>query len=141
MKKRICVSIALLALVSLLMQCQKTTNEIGKSNMQAQPTNFNTDQDPLDLPVEGKVSGEYMKAFLVAYEAFKTDPLIPEEKRRIENYSIEFRQRGDVYFIHFFAKRKPSERELEGGESELGKDVMFVIKKQDYKIAAKQFYK
>ncbi len=123
------------------MQCQKTTNEIGKSNMQVQPTNINIDQDPLDLPVEVKVSGEYMKAFLVAYEAFKTDPLIPEEKRRIENYSIEFRQRGDAYFILFLAKRKPSERELEGGESELGKDVMYVIKKQDYKIAAKQFYK
>lgn len=116
-------------------------SETGRSNMQSQPTDSGTGQDPLDLPVDSTVSGEYMKAFLVAYEAFKTDPLIPEEKRRIENYGIEFRQRGDVYFVLFFAKRKPSERELDGGESELGKDVMYVIGKKDYKITTRQFYK
>jgi hypothetical protein len=109
--------------------------------MQALPTVIDANQDPLNLPVDGKLNGEYMRAFLVAYEAFKTDSLIPEEKRRIENYNIEFRQSRNVYFVLFFAKRKASERELEGGESELGKDVMYTIGKEDYKIIARQFYK
>jgi hypothetical protein len=141
MKKRMYISISLLTLVVLSTQCQKTMSEPGRGNMQAQPPNRSTDRDPLELPVDSKVSGEHMKAFLVAYEAFKTEPLIPEEKRRVENYGIEFRQQGDVYFVLFLAKRKPSERELDGGESELGKDVMYIIKKQDYTIAARQFYK
>lgn len=141
MKKRIYISITFLTLVLLLSQCQQIMSREGRSNMQALPTVIDANQDPLNLPVDGKLNGEYMRAFLVAYEAFKTDSLIPEEKRRIENYNIEFRQSRNVYFVLFFAKRKASERELEGGESELGKDVMYTIGKEDYKIIARQFYK
>jgi hypothetical protein len=97
--------------------------------------------DPLEIPVKLKLNGEYLKVFLVAYSSFKDDPLIPDQKKQIENYQIEFRQRGDLYLVLFLAKRKPSEGELEGGESELGKDVMYTISKNDFKVVDKKFYK
>jgi len=156
MKKRIIIGMALSTLF-LVTQCQKKSSESGGSNTQPlaliesgsvnrqlRPSKRDTrheDQDPLELPVVEKISGEYMKAFLAAYEAFMADPLIPDGKRGIENYSVEFRQRGDLYYILFFAKRKPSERELSGGESELGKDVIFTIRKTDYQIVERFFFK
>jgi hypothetical protein len=97
--------------------------------------------DPLEIPIEIKVNGEYLKAFLAAYASFKDDPLIPEQKKQIENYQIEFRQKGDLYFVLFLAKRKPSEQELAGGESELGKDVMYTVSKKDFKVVDRKFYK
>ena len=111
------------------------------SNVAMQLNATKPEGDPLEIPVEIKLNGEYLKAFLAAYSSFKDDPLIPDQKKQIENYQIEFRQRGDFYFVLFFAKRKPTERELEGGESELGKDVMYTISKADFKIVDKKFYK
>ncbi len=97
--------------------------------------------DPLEIPAELKLKGEYFKVFLAAYSSFKDDPLIPDQKKQIEHYQIEFRQRGDLYFVLFLAKRKTSERELDGGESELGKDVMYTVSKKDFKVIDKKFYK
>jgi hypothetical protein len=95
--------------------------------------------DPLEIPVKLKLNGEYLKVFLVAYSSFKDDPLIPDQKKQIENYQIEFRQRGDLYFVLFLAKRKPTEGELEGGESELGKDVMYTVSKMTLKSSTRSF--
>lgn len=109
--------------------------------MQTPPANKVSEQDPLDLDAEVRVGGEYLKAFAAAHEAFKSDPLIPAEKKRLENYNVEFRQSGDLYHVLFSAKRLPHERELDGGESELGKDVMYTIRKADYQIVKRLFYR
>lgn len=97
--------------------------------------------DPLEFPVEATLSGQQMKAFLVAYASFKEDPLIPEQKKQIENYRIEFRKHRDFYYVLFFAIRKPTERELDGGESELGKDVVYTVSAKDFRLVDKKFYK
>lgn len=144
MKNRVYINLVLLALALLLTQCQQNTfSEIGGDNMQAHLSARNTKQNPMfpTAPAESSVSGEYMQAFLVAYNAFKDDPLIPDQKRKVENYEISFRQDSEAYFIFFGAKRLPSERNLLGGESELGKDVTYAVRKKDYKIIARQFYK
>ncbi len=130
-----------LALVSLLTQCQRATSVPKASDVAMQLNATKPEGDPLEIPVEIKLNGEYLKAFVAAYSSFKDDPLIPDQKKQIENYQIEFRQRGDLYFVLFLAKRKSTERELEGGESELGKDVMYTISKTDFKIVDKKFYK
>jgi hypothetical protein len=98
-------------------------------------------EDPTDFPVEVTVKGPQMKAFLVAYASFKDDPLIPEQKKLIENYRIEFRKHGENYYVLFSAIRKPSESELDGGESELGKDVMYTISMRDFRLVDRKFFK
>src|SRR6266536_2793340 len=88
---------------------------------------------------EVQVHGEYMKAFLVAYKAFEEDTDIPSQKRHIENYILRFSQDKDNYFVVFVAKRKPKEHALAGGESELGKDVRYTVRKSDYRVASRLF--
>jgi hypothetical protein len=136
-----------LVVILFLIGCQAISQrQAAMTNMKKDVTpmpirNDATSQDPLDAPLKDTVSGEHMRAFLTAYDAFRQDPLIPEEKRKIENYRIEFRETSTVYYILFFAKRDASERELDGGESKLGKDVMYTISKGDYQLKARMFYK
>lgn len=131
--KHALVGAVFLTLVSFLTQCQRATSVPKISNAAMQLNATASTGDPLEIPVKLKLNGEYLKLFLVAYSSFKDDPLIPDQKKQIENYQIEFRQRGDLYFVLFHAKLKPSEGELVGGESELGKN--------DFKLIDKKFYK
>ena len=83
-----------LALISFLNQCHQATSVFKTSNAAMQLNAITSAGDPLEIPVEIKLNGEYLKAFLVAYSSFKDDDLIPDQKKQIENYHIEFRQRG-----------------------------------------------
>ena len=92
-------------------------------------------------PPESKVSGEYMKAFTIAYNAFVSEQRIPDEKRLLENYTIAFRQDGSAYYIFFIPKTPPGSKATVGGENELGVSVTYAVSKSDYSIIGKQFYK
>ena len=92
-------------------------------------------------PPESAVSGEYMKAVVVAYNAFVSEQRIPDKKRLIENYTIAFRQDGRAYYIFFVPKFPPGEKGMVGGENELGVSVTYAVSKSDYSIIRNQFYK
>lgn len=141
--RHLCIGIALLTLVLSITQCRRVTlGDSRKAKMEPQSTNASeAQQDPLENPAEITVTGEYLSALLVAYEDFQKDPDIPAQKKRITNYSVEFRQDRDNYIIFFFAKRPPSEQLSPGGESSLGKDVSYKVRKRDYQITAKSFYR
>lgn len=132
----------LLAIFLFLGQCQKSSEgKMGKLGTTPLPRNEATMQEPKPLAVEGKVPGEYLKAFLVAHTTFAKDSEIQLNKRKIENYWVTFSQTPDSYKVDFFAKRKPSELDLDGGESELGRDVTYLVDKKTYQIVLRQFYK
>lgn len=88
-----------------------------------------------------KLPGEYLKAFLAAHQAFLADEGIPPQKKKVENYWIEFSEAAKSYEVFYLTKRKSHESELDGGESELGKDVRFLVSKNDYSILSRQFFK
>jgi hypothetical protein len=89
-----------------------------------------------------KMPGEYIKAFHAAYAAFAVDDNIPIEKRRAENYRIEFHQDHKSYKVDFIAKRTPSELgQLDGGSCVLGRDVTYVVDKETYLLLYKAYYK
>ena len=94
------------------------------------------------LPSELRMPGEYMKVFQAAYRAFLVDDDIPANKRRVENYRVKFHQDRKNYQVFFMAKRKPSEiGQLDGGSSELGRDVTYVVDKSTYQVVYRIFYK
>jgi len=95
----------------------------------------------MDDSKEIGVPGELMKAFIVAYEAFLKDPEIPKEKRRIENYDIGLSQEGEYYMVFLAPTRRPGEPMRPGGSTELGKAVRFKIRKKDYQVIDKLFYR
>jgi hypothetical protein len=77
---------------------------------------------------------------VVAYEAFKGETKIPENKRRLGNYQIFFsRERGN-YHVTFMGKRLATEADLVGGESELGRSVTYVIR-SDFTLLGRAFAK
>ena len=131
--------LGLVLLAVILSQCQN--NSSGKSKDREMQGNRTQNLMFSTAPAESKVSGEYMRAFLVAHNAFERDSEIPEEKRRIENYNVEFRQDTETYLISFFAKRIPPGSMVVGGETEMGKDVTYAISKGDYQLIGRQFYK
>lgn len=94
---------------------------------------------------ESAVDGRFMNAFLVAHEAFKNEDRISGPKKRLENYTIEFRQDRDTYFVYFKAKQKADQKAdgviQGGGETDMGVDVTYAIRKSDWHITARQFYK
>ena len=139
-------STVLLIIISCLIGCQKVSPVAKQKSVQTNEAKVAAEEksmvtDPLDLPVLSRVDGKYLKAFSVAYASFKEDGLIPESKRKIENYQIEFREQADHYFVLFLAKRKATETGLLGGESELGKDVIYTLDRNNFTITDQKFYK
>ena len=109
----------------------------------ASSTPQNAKENPMfpSTPAESKVSGEYMKAFTIAYDVFVSERRIPDKKRLLENYTIAFRQDGRAYYIFFVPKIPPGSKGTIGGENELGVSVTYAVSKSDYSIIGKQFYK
>lgn len=153
MKQHPYIRIFFLTLILFSGQCQSkvTNSEKGEGEFQLSPIPSKTGQNDVNNDTEDaiqgsenvrtKISGQMMKAFLVAYDAFKNDPAISQGKKRIENYDIEFSQRRKGYVVLFTARRLPSERELEGGESSLGRDVEYTVSKKDYQIVERMMFK
>jgi hypothetical protein len=142
MRNYIYISACLLLLV--IIQFQKSTFSETRRGAERAPSANNADSGniPMMNSTAGvKVNGDYMKAFVVAYDAFKEDSGIAPDKRQLQNYEVEFTQDQSTYFVLFFAKRLPSERGLKGGESTLGRDVQYGVRKSDYQITSKQFFK
>jgi hypothetical protein len=90
---------------------------------------------------EVAVDGDYLKAFTVAFEAFNSDALIPEQKRSLENYTIIFSRDKNCIYVFFYAKRLESERGLKGGETPRGRDVKYCISRKSYKVLDRIFFK
>lgn len=58
---------------------------------------------------EREVSGKFMEAFLLGYKSFIKDTQIPSAKKDLENYTIEFRQDNEYYYLTFAGDRTPSD--------------------------------
>lgn len=97
--------------------------------------------DPIELPVISTVEGSHLKIISIAFEAFKTDKEIPEDKKNIEDYKVELRQNKNSFFIFFIAGMAKGEKPSFGGQTILGKDTMFIINKKDFAIKGRTFFK
>jgi len=95
----------------------------------------------LESEAESTISGDFLRAFIVAYDAFKKDPDIPNTKKAIENYRVEFRQDTEFYYLTFTGSRKPGNEPRVGGESKLSKSALYKISKRGFRIVTRKFYK
>ena len=100
-------------------------------------TNYRTSE----LDEGTRVEGSLLKAFSVAYDAFLKDPLISSDQKKIENYSVTFRESSQTYIVYFGAHFAPGEKPHPGGSTQLGKDVQFRISKKSFKIEERLFFK
>ncbi len=131
---------SILPLLLILVSTSRSGIDVQVSSPRVS-TSDQKSQKPMSDSREVQVQGDYMKAFLVAYEAFRYDTEIPPQKRNIENYILRFSDDKNNYFVVFVAKRKPEERDLAGGESKLGKDVRYTVTKSDFRMVSRLFFK
>jgi hypothetical protein len=132
-----------LILVVFLTCCTQSAKDSAGNNARQTSTVEQGDRGQMlqpNTPVEARVAGPYLKAFLVSYESFNNDPQIPEAKRPLENYDFEFRQGKTSYFI-WFIPRSAHSGPIVGGDTELGRAVTYSVSKADFRITGKQFYK
>lgn len=115
---------------------------VRKSEVIQDRENFRVDVDPFKLPLVSKVTGVHLKAIAIAFDAFKVDSMIPEDKKNIENYDIELRQNKDNFYLYFapHSTEKDRKKLQEGGESSLGKSVMFIIERRSFEIKKRYFF-
>ncbi|MGH9949903.1 MAG: hypothetical protein ACRD6X_22270 [Pyrinomonadaceae bacterium] len=96
------------------------------------------DVDIEALPLLVKLDGGVAKSFIVAYEAFRNQPEIPETKRSLQNYFIKLHKSDDDVYVHFQPKSLDADLTRKGGETSLGKAIVYVIREKDFTI--KRFY-
>ena len=90
---------------------------------------------------EAPVSGERLKAFLVAYSSFQREKGIPAGKRKIENYDVVFQEDEKFFTVIFDPHSSATDERVVGGETSLGVEVSYVIRKGDFKLTKREFYK
>ena len=91
---------------------------------------------------ESEISGKFMEAFLIGYQSFINDPQIPSEKKRLEHYTIEFRQDNEFYYLTFAGIKTPSDSPgIRGGQYKMSKSVIYIINKKDKRMVSRKFYK
>ncbi|MBL8169370.1 MAG: hypothetical protein JNJ50_14535 [Acidobacteria bacterium] len=127
----------------ILLSIMSVGSCVQGERLNPQKKNIRDGEKPLKdemLPLRN-IPGEYMRAFLSAHEAFLADNEIPVQKKRIQNYEVSFSEEEKLIKVYFSAKRKPGELDSLGGESELGKDVYYLIDQINFKVLSKKFMK
>src|SRR5262245_31188140 len=136
-----CIAL-LLSLVSILVSYAITGRAFEGSafritsaiiNMSLQDT---TIDKLLESEPDNVLKGQQLKAFLAAYESFTKDRMIPDSKRNIENYEVQFRENNEYYLVLFTIGDKGRARQSArvGGESDLTKSVVYLVSKRDFRI-------
>jgi hypothetical protein len=94
------------------------------------------------LELKGKVNivlikSPYLKVMTLVYEDFKTMQGIPSSKKRLENYQMEIKEDDNLIHVELFPK--PSDKNIVGGGNEYGEDIIYIIRKKDFKILKRFF--
>ena len=84
-----------------------------------------------------------MKAFLVTYADFMKIKDLPKSKKLIENYKVGFSEDKQNYYIFFYPKvdTRKNKVQIIGGETEFGVEMRYTIRKKDYVIQQRAYYR
>lgn len=99
------------------------------------------DYDVFNEPVLTSVDGHLAKAITVASAQFETDELVPAHLRNLSNYTVEVRKVKTRYYVLFDARLAKDEKPRLGGETSLGKDTMYAVNADDFKVVGRAFFK
>jgi len=87
------------------------------------------------------VEGNCLKAFLVGYKALQESPDLPSSKKLLENYRVIFNEGKSYYSVHFLNRLLPGEKNVVlGGESRLGREVLYKVDKKTFRIIQALYY-
>ena len=99
------------------------------------------DQDELKRPLVPckEIDGRYLKAFIEAHKVFLNDDTTPPKFKKIENYTVSFREERNKLLVDYLAKI-PAEEKMKdrvGGGSSLGASCTYIFNKDTYQLTDK----
>ena len=103
------------------------------------------DQDELNRPISPckNIDGKYLRAFEEAQKSFQNDKIIPDKFRKIENYTISFREDDSNLLVDYLAKMTAEEKKQErvGGGTSLGISCTYILNKRTYQVVSRVYPK
>ena len=86
-----------------------------------------------------EIDGYYLKAFIEAHKTFLNDDVIPINFRKIENYTVSFREDGNKLLVDYVAKMTTKEEQEDrvGGGTSLGVSCTYILNKDTYQVISK----
>jgi hypothetical protein len=86
------------------------------------------------LPAVAHVQGEFLKAFLAAYQEFAATRDPEGKQRNLEQFTVRFDLKSDRTLVTFLALLKPGQRPSLDTLSGLPVDVTYEVNRQDQRI-------
>jgi hypothetical protein len=80
------------------------------------------------------LDGAALRGFLAAYEHFNRLRDLPPKFKALENYTVRIDEHKDAYEVVFAPRRAPGEGRADGGETSLGRETHYFIRRRDYRI-------
>ena len=86
-----------------------------------------------------EIDGYYLKAFIEAHKTFLNDDVIPVNLRKIENYTVSFREDRNKLLVDYLAKMTTKEEQQDrvGGGTSLGVSCTYILNKDNYQVISK----
>ena len=116
-----------------------TNAEPNQSASSLQNSNTNSHTDNTSEP-EIAIEGEKLQIVYKVLAAFNTDKDIPEYKKDLSRYRLEFENKEQDYYIRLIVLRDPDQSYV-GGETDEGKDVVYRVDKRNGRIIERAFPK
>lgn len=88
---------------------------------------------------KGQIAGEYLQAWLVAYEDFLDIKDLSEQEKELGHYLFHFSQ-DELYWYISFTPVLPEGKEPRLGQPEFGASVIYWIEKEEVKLAQRLFW-
>jgi len=86
------------------------------------------------------ISGEELRAIVVAEQAFQKNAHIPKDKKDLRNYDVQILADSAVIEVTFVHHGLPEETQMTGGQGRLGVTVSFFVRRRDWTVEKTLFY-
>ena len=137
-------------IILIFLSIQLVVHSVGQSNSNTkkQDSNQNSNIEAQELvekllnfenPKDMVISGEFLQAFLTAYQSFQEEKDISVEKKNIKNYLIKISKEPNYYKIIFIPKYAKGEVPNFGGTTSLGKGVIYRVDNKTFQIIKRYF--
>jgi hypothetical protein len=88
-----------------------------------------------------ELSGRAVEALVVAVNAFAANTELSRAHRNLDNYDVTVTDLGATFEVLFSPRRALGEEPSLGGETSLGREVVYVLAKKDLRILERSYFK
>ncbi|MEW6360896.1 MAG: hypothetical protein ACK42A_12225 [Pyrinomonadaceae bacterium] len=115
-----------------------TKVEEGEDNM----SDPESEKDILDLPIVREPERNFAIAIELADKSLETDPDLKPSQRDLRNYVRHVREDKHFLYVVYNPRTRPTNDSTDGsGETEIARDLYFIIRKGSNELVGRKFRK